>query len=166
MRLNVISDGLTLIEMILSIALTGALILIGAMALRANHGLWQHAFSRHELEMEAGDVVDLLGGLLRRADPSSMVIESTSEGPWSRLRFAAGPHQYAFYGDHGTLWLKVDDLQPKALSPHLISVQFAAERTRLPTLLTWSLCFGTGNADSFASRVSFSATQFLEQSQE
>ena len=163
MRSNAVSDGFTLLEMIITVALAGALFLAGVRALRSNQGVWKQSRDRHLLEAEEGEIVDLLGGLLRRADPSTLVIDSTTDGPWSRLRFAAGGHQYAFYWEKGIVWFRTDELPPKPLSSHGVSLQFAVARSRLPTVLTWSLCLGMRGVKSLTSRVDFSATQYLEQ---
>ena len=143
-------------------ALVSLLILVLARVLQTTGGLFSKSISAHDLEMEAMDSGLLLSRLLRGANPSSILLTSSPEGPWSHLRFASGPHSYEFYGASGQLLFMADEMTPKTMSTHLTSLQFSFERAALPTLLTWSIRLGKSPGSLTSAQASLSGTQFLD----
>ena len=141
------SQGYTLIEVMLVVALLGTLLTLGPGLLTQTTRWFQQNKARINIQREARDVLDIVNRNLRQAQVDTVIVDQLSgQPPYSRITFTrltpSSTKTISFYQQGKTLYLV--DGGTKAISRNLRYLGFAYPRTEDGTIISVSITTEAG----------------------
>jgi prepilin-type N-terminal cleavage/methylation domain-containing protein len=145
------SEGTTLPELMVVLAILGVLFTIGPSLFNNTFKLWKITEAKTETQRDARITLNLIESLLRQASISSIVLtrDATTQPPYSKVQFTLpSGDTYHFYQSGTNLWIY--HLSPTAvvhnrvIANNLRYISFGYPVSSDETLLSVSLCFQKG----------------------
>lgn len=142
--------GYSLTELMMVVAIIGAVAMIGPAALIQMNRFFRQNNARIAIQREARDALDLINRNLRQAQASTVVVDQLSgEFPYSRISFtrmtpSGGTSSMSFYQQGAKLMMTQDAIGARPIASNLRYLAFSYPRTDDAKLISVSLTTEAG----------------------
>lgn len=135
--------GYSLTEMMLVVAIIGAVAMVAPRLLIQLQNFYLMTTARSEIQRDARAALDIINRFLRQAQYRSIVIDTPSgQGPYSRIRFShVDGRSFSFY-QSGRDLIQESDGKTTTIARNLIYIAFTFPRSDYPRLVSVSVTMG------------------------
>ena len=141
-------NGTTLVELMVVIAILGIIFSVGPKLLTNVFKLWKTNEARVDVQMNARTTIQLIQGLLRKAEATSIIIsrQDATEPPYSKISFTIPKGDSCeFYQLDNELWINhvsaTATTHNRVLAKNLRFVSFGFPQISEDSLLSVAVCF-------------------------
>ena len=132
--------GWTLTEMMIAVAITGIIALVGPPIMIQMQRFYLQSDARTSIQRDARASLDIMNRFLREAKSSSIVIDTPAGGsPYSRITFTTVDGNYHQFYQQGSSLIQVNGINVNTLSKNLEFIAFTFPRTDDSTIVSVSM---------------------------
>lgn len=134
--------GYTLTEMMLVVAILGAVSTVGPLMLTQMQNFYLMTSARNDIQRDARASLDVMNRFLRQAKQATILIDTDTGGPYSRIRFRHVDGRYMEFHQTGKKLVQTIGATTTTISDNLLYIAFTFPRTDDPSIVSISLTMG------------------------
>jgi prepilin-type N-terminal cleavage/methylation domain-containing protein len=136
-------EGYSLVEVMLVVAIVGALAMVGPRLLIQLQNFYILTTARNEIQRDARTVLDIVNRFVRQAKWRTIIIDTPSgQGAYSRIRFTHQDGRTFSYYQEGNKFFQSVDGSTTMLADNLVYLAFTFPRSDYPRLVSVSMTMG------------------------
>jgi len=134
--------GYTLTEMLMVVAIIGILATVGPRMLLQMQNFFLMTSARYEIQRDARTTLDTVNRYLRQAVARTVIIDTNSQGLFSRIRFRHVDGRYMEFRQNGSQLIQVIGTTQSIVSGNLLYIAFTYPHTDDISIISVAITMG------------------------